>query len=204
MEQRGLASKAPASVAKAVDIAQLFKNGRSQAVRLPAAYRFEGTAVRVSRRGRAVILEPITIDLLEWFAEIDRPRYECVHRPYQWLTAYRSSALHGHTRNASANRHFDDRDLRALYGVAKNSRITKNTARLEAFLAGPLETIAFDDDDSSVGGEIRAQLERAGRPIGAYDTLIAAQAVRRNAILATANVNEFERVVGLRVEDWTR
>ena len=58
-------------VAAIVDIAQLFKNGRSQAVRLPAAYRFEGSAVRVSRRGRAVILEPITIDPVEWFSEID-------------------------------------------------------------------------------------------------------------------------------------
>ena len=54
-----------------MDIAQLFKNGRSQAVRLPAAYCFEGSAVRVSRRGRAVILEPITTDPLEWFREID-------------------------------------------------------------------------------------------------------------------------------------
>ena len=71
-------------------------------------------------------------------------------------------------------------------------------------LAGPLETIAFDDDDSRVGGQIRGQLERAGTPIGTYDTLIAAQAVRRNAILVTANVNEFERIPGLRVEDWTR
>lgn len=54
-----------------MDIAQLFKNGRSQAVRLPAAYRFEGTAVRVSRRGRAVILEPLTTDPETWFAELD-------------------------------------------------------------------------------------------------------------------------------------
>lgn len=58
-------------MATIADIAQLFKNGRSQAVRLPAAYRFEGSAVRVSRRGRAVILEPITTDPLEWFSEID-------------------------------------------------------------------------------------------------------------------------------------
>lgn len=54
-----------------MDIAQLFKNGRSQAVRLPAAYRFEGNAVRVSRRGRAVILEPLTTDPDTWFAELD-------------------------------------------------------------------------------------------------------------------------------------
>ena len=90
------------------------------------------------------------------------------------------------------------------YGVSKSNRTEENSARLEAFLAGPLETIALDDDDSRIGGRIRAQLERAGTPIGAYDILIAAQAVRQNAVLVTANVNEFERIAGLRVEDWTR
>ncbi len=54
-----------------MDIAQLFKIGRFQAVRLPAAYRFEGSAVRVSRRGRAVILEPLTLEPEAWFADID-------------------------------------------------------------------------------------------------------------------------------------
>lgn len=54
-----------------MDIAKLFKNGRSQAVRLPAAYRFDGDAVRVRRLGRAVILEPITTDPDVWFAKID-------------------------------------------------------------------------------------------------------------------------------------
>lgn len=90
------------------------------------------------------------------------------------------------------------------YGVAKSARGAENAARLEAFLAGPLEKIAFDDEDSKIAGSIRAGLERTGTPIGAYDTLIAAQALRRNAILVTANIAEFNRIEGLRVEDWTR
>ncbi len=47
-----------------------------------------------------------------------------------------------------------------------------------AFLAGPLETIPFDDEDSNIAGTIRAKLERIGTSMGAYDMLIAAQALR--------------------------
>jgi tRNA(fMet)-specific endonuclease VapC len=46
-------------------------------------------------------------------------------------------------------------------------------------------------------------LERAGTPIGPYDLLIAAQALRSGSTLVTANVREFRRVPGLAVEDWT-
>lgn len=52
--------------------AKLFKNGRSQAVRLPREFRFEGDRVRVRRAGRGVLIEPVAIDLTAWFAELDR------------------------------------------------------------------------------------------------------------------------------------
>ena len=52
--------------------AKLFQNGRSQAVRLPREFRFEGDRVRVSRSGRGVMVEPIYGDAAEWFAELDR------------------------------------------------------------------------------------------------------------------------------------
>lgn len=45
-----------------MDTAKLFQSGRSQAVRLPKAFRFEGDAVRIRRQGAAVILEPIALD----------------------------------------------------------------------------------------------------------------------------------------------
>ena len=51
-------------------------------------------------------------------------------------------------------------------------------------------------------GEIRTHLERQGQPIGSNDLLIAAQARHLGLILVTANVGEFERVPGLRVENW--
>ena len=53
-------------------IAKLFMNGRSQAVRLPQEFRFEGDRVRIRRVGRGVLLEPIVTNAAEWFAELDR------------------------------------------------------------------------------------------------------------------------------------
>lgn len=52
--------------------ARLFRNGRSQAVRLPREFRFEGDRVRVRRAGRGVLVEPMFGDVNEWFAALDR------------------------------------------------------------------------------------------------------------------------------------
>jgi antitoxin VapB len=52
-------------------IGKLFMHGRSQAVRLPAAFRFPGTRVRVSRVEGGVLLQPVYDDLDEWFAAMD-------------------------------------------------------------------------------------------------------------------------------------
>ncbi len=52
--------------------ARIFANGRSQAVRLPAEFRFPGDRVRVSRHGKGVLLEPVVADVDEWFAALDQ------------------------------------------------------------------------------------------------------------------------------------
>lgn len=52
--------------------AKLFKSGRSQAVRLPREFRFEGREVRIRRFGQGVILEPAGFDVAEWFKALDR------------------------------------------------------------------------------------------------------------------------------------
>jgi tRNA(fMet)-specific endonuclease VapC len=88
------------------------------------------------------------------------------------------------------------------YGVAKSQRREANTDRLNAFLAGPLEWIDFDEGDAREAGTVRAELERAGTPIGAYDVLIAGQARRRRVTLVTSNGREFDRVTGLKWDDW--
>jgi tRNA(fMet)-specific endonuclease VapC len=88
------------------------------------------------------------------------------------------------------------------YWVAKSQRKETNRQRLQAFLAGPLEWTLFDEEDAQEAGAVRAELEIAGRPIGAYDVLIAGQARRLGATLVTSNVGEFDRVTGLKSEDW--
>ena len=88
------------------------------------------------------------------------------------------------------------------YGVAKSQRKDSNTQRLETFLAGPLEWALFDEDDARAAGTVRAELEAVGRPVGAYDVLLAGQARRRGATLVTSNTKEFARVQGLKWEDW--
>ena len=57
-------------------VAKLFKNGRSQAVRLPREFRFEGDEVRIRRAGKGVLLEPLIRDVDAWLAELDRLRPE--------------------------------------------------------------------------------------------------------------------------------
>jgi tRNA(fMet)-specific endonuclease VapC len=90
------------------------------------------------------------------------------------------------------------------YGVSKSARPDSNRNRLEAFLSGPVATLPFDDADAHSAGTIRATLESAGKPIGAYDLLIAGQALRHELTLVTANISEFSRVKGLLWQDWAK
>jgi len=88
------------------------------------------------------------------------------------------------------------------FGVQKSQRPAQNARALEQFLL-PLAIVGFDYDAAVVYGRIRAHLARAGAPIGALDTLIAAHALSNNAILVTNNVGEFSRIAGLTVESWS-
>ena len=89
------------------------------------------------------------------------------------------------------------------FGIAKSAQVVRNTARTDLFLSS-VTILTFDHEDALVAGTIRASLERIGTPIGPYDILIAAQALRRDLLLVTGNVREFSRVEGLRWEDWTQ
>ena len=86
-----------------------------------------------------------------------------------------------------------------FYGAFKSSRVAQNLALIDALQFTVLE---LDKEDARQAGAIRALLVSKGTPIGAYDVLIAGQAVARNLILVTHNTREFERVPGLRLEDW--
>ena len=88
------------------------------------------------------------------------------------------------------------------YGVAKSELAAQNARALAVFL-NSLAVVEYSAKDAQAAGEIRAELERQGKRIGEYDTLIAGQAYCRNLTLVTANTGEFARVKSLNVEDWT-
>lgn len=88
------------------------------------------------------------------------------------------------------------------YGVIKSGS-ERNRLALEMFLA-PLEIYPFDESVIWHYGEVRANLEKQGKPIGALDTMIAAHALALNTILVTNNTREFSRVEGLHYENWTQ
>ena len=89
------------------------------------------------------------------------------------------------------------------HGVGRSARPAENAELLRRFLAGGVEPLAFGEEDAEIAGTLRAHLDRAGAPIGAYDLLTAAHALRTTSALVTANVGEFARVPGLTVEDWS-
>ena len=95
-----------------------------------------------------------------------------------------------------------DCGIRALVRRREEPAQGEQHARLDAFFAGPLEWTLFDEEDARAAGTIRAELETIGKPIGAYDVLLAGQARRHGATLVTSNTKEFARVSGLKWEDW--
>ena len=86
-------------------------------------------------------------------------------------------------------------------GAAKSNSPLRTSRLVENFLR-PLAILEFRSDDALAYARIRSKLERAGTPIGPFDTLIAAQAVGRKLVLVSNNEREFRRVAGLRVENW--
>jgi len=91
-----------------------------------------------------------------------------------------------------------------FYGAFKSSRPAANLAAILELLKDEFEQEVFDLEAARAAGDIRAKLERIGSRIGEYDTLIAGQALARGMTLVTANVREFSRVEGLKLEDWTQ
>jgi tRNA(fMet)-specific endonuclease VapC len=90
------------------------------------------------------------------------------------------------------------------YGIAKSSHPETSGQRLTRFLYGPVCILPFLEEDARAAGKIRAETEAIGKPVGAYDLLIAGQALRHEMTLVTANTREFGRIKNLLWEDWTK
>jgi tRNA(fMet)-specific endonuclease VapC len=88
------------------------------------------------------------------------------------------------------------------FGAHKSAKVQHNLETLR-LLFEDFPILEFDQRDAFTAVEIRAVLGVKGTPIGPYDVLIAGQAKARGLVLITNNVGEFNRVDGLRVEDWS-
>lgn len=87
------------------------------------------------------------------------------------------------------------------YGALRSNRTDKTLEQQATFLQR-FRSLPFDDSAHQHASQIRADLARAGTPIGPYDLLIAAIALANNLTLVTHNTREFSRVNGLHLEDW--
>ncbi len=88
-----------------------------------------------------------------------------------------------------------------LHGVEKSSMVSHNLRKVEDFISR-LDVLSYDNNAASHYGDIRANLEKKGSPIGVNDLHIAGHARSESLILVSNNVRDFERVEGLRLENW--
>jgi len=87
------------------------------------------------------------------------------------------------------------------HGANKSNQVEQNLTALEQFLL-PIEVADFDQRASAAYGVVRAFLEREGKVIGSMDMLIGAHALSLGVTLVTNNVDEFQRITKLKIEDW--
>lgn len=91
--------------------------------------------------------------------------------------------------------------MELFYGAEKSAAPERNLSVVEGF-AARLEVLSYDNLAAAQSGQLRAELAKAGTPVGPYDQMIAGHARSLGLILVSNNLREFQRVPGLRVEDW--
>lgn len=91
--------------------------------------------------------------------------------------------------------------MELLYGVELSAQPQRNLAEVEGFIAR-LDVLDYDSAAAAHTAQIRAELKKAGLQIGPYDQMIAGHARSRGLVVVTNNTKEFQRVAGLRIEDW--
>lgn len=91
--------------------------------------------------------------------------------------------------------------MELIHGAEKSQMPERNLAVVEGFVSR-LEVLDYDAQAAIHSGQIRAELARKGTPVGPYDQMIAGHARSRGLVVVTNNLREFERIPGIRVEDW--
>lgn len=91
--------------------------------------------------------------------------------------------------------------MELVFGAERSSDPERNLRNLEGFVAR-MDVLPYEEGAAIHTGQIRAELAKLGTPIGPYDQMIAGHARSQGLIVVTSNTKEFERVSGLRIEDW--
>jgi tRNA(fMet)-specific endonuclease VapC len=93
-------------------------------------------------------------------------------------------------------------EMEVAYGLLLNPRLASRLKPVMDAFFGAIRVLPYESAAAEATARARANLKQRGRPIGAYDVLIAGIALAHELILVTSNVREFRRVEGLRIEDW--
>lgn len=93
--------------------------------------------------------------------------------------------------------------MELYYGAYKSQKTTSNLAKIKT-LENALEIIPVGNESVEIFGMLKANLEKSGTPLDDFDLILASCALAHNLILVTNNVKHFQRIEGLRMENWTK
>ncbi|MFW6138078.1 MAG: type II toxin-antitoxin system tRNA(fMet)-specific endonuclease VapC [Spirochaetota bacterium] len=125
------------------------------------------------------------------------------------ICIYYLKGLCSKIKNVLLEKHPDEIKIAAivkaelLYGAEKSENKKDNILKVNEFLF-PFEIVPFNDKETHHYSKIRTELERKGTSIGPNDLLIASIVLNNDGILVTNNENEFRRIKGLKIENWTK
>jgi len=92
--------------------------------------------------------------------------------------------------------------MEIAYGLLLNPSLARQLAPVMDALFASIRVLAYGEEAAAATATARAGLKRRGRPIGAFDILIAGTALAHDLTLVTSNVRELGQIEGLRIEDW--
>ena len=91
--------------------------------------------------------------------------------------------------------------MELIHGAEASVAVDRNLRVIEGF-AARLEMLPYGKEAAAHTGQLRAELKKAGCPIGPYDEMIAGHARARGLVVVTNNMKQFENVPGLRLANW--
>lgn len=91
--------------------------------------------------------------------------------------------------------------MELMHSAVASLAVEQNLRDIEGF-AARLDVLPYDSKAAAHTGQLRAELKKMGRPIGAYDEMIAGHARSQGLVVVTNNIKQFDYVPGIRLENW--